>query len=132
MNRYFILLSLSLIWSTGYADDYSLVNTSCVVDHYGYKGTIIAPGISEPSGKIKKLECNGKVIEIKNNEMVNGLIDTKEYGKVKVHFSSNIVTVGAGDFISVPPGKTIEWDVRDIYVKSSVSKKFSSKYGSKK
>jgi hypothetical protein len=103
---------------------YVSVKANCVVYHSGYRGTITAPGVSEPTGNIARLECNGKDVEIADNKMVAGVILTKHYGSVKVHFGSMVATVGAGDFTSVAPGKTAPERVEDISVQKSGANTF--------
>ena len=69
------------------ATEWVPVKANCIVYHSGYVGTIVAPSVSEPSGTVGSLECGGKNVEITSKEMVKGIILTKEYGKVKVHFA---------------------------------------------
>jgi len=88
----------------------------------------VAPGVSEPTGTLAKLECNGENIELASTKMVDGLIITKAYGKVKVHFGSMVTTVGAGDFTSVPDGKTLPERVKDISVEKSVAQSFVAQF----
>jgi hypothetical protein len=110
------------------SDAYVPIKANCIVYHSGYKGTIVAPGVSEPTGTVAKLECNGKNVEIANNNMVGGIIVTKTYGKVKVHFGSMVATVGAGDFTSVAEGKTAPERVRDISVDSRQAESFKDQF----
>ncbi len=114
--------------STG-SDAYVPIKANCIVYHSGYEGTIVAPGVSEPAGTVAKLECNGKDVEIADSKMVAGIIATKTYGKVKVHFGSMVATVGAGDFTSVAPGKTAPERVRDISVEKSAAQSFTAQFG---
>jgi len=110
-------------------DVYVPIKANCIVYHSGYEGKIVAPGVSEPTGTVAKLECSGKDVEIADNKMVAGIIVTKTYGKVKVHFGSMIATVGAGDFTSVAPGNTASERVRDISVERSTAQSFTAQFG---
>ena len=100
-----IALALILVLSGGgqssHAGEYVPVKVDCTVYQSGYKGKVVAPRISVPSGKVVRLQCNEKDVEITSNDMVDGYISTKAFGKVKVRFESDILTVGAGDFMSV-------------------------------
>ena len=128
MRLIIAVFCVSLVTDIAYAQEYVPVKANCVVYHSGYKGTIVAPGVSEPSGTIAKLQCNGKDVEIASADMVDGIILTKAYGKVKVHFGSMIATVGAGDFTSVQKGKTLPERVIDISVQKSAVKGFTAEF----
>ena len=109
------------------ASSYVSVKANCVVYHTGYRGIVVAPGVSEPSGTVARLECNGKDVEIASSEMANGVIITKEYGKVKVHFGSMVATVGAGDFTSTG-GNTVPERAIDIAVQKSAVARFMAQF----
>ncbi len=128
MRRIIVVLCVSLVTGIAYAQEYVPVKADCVVYHSGYKGTIVAPGVSQPSGTVAELQCNGKDVELASKDMVDGIILTKAYGKVKVRFSSMIATVGAGDFSSVQNGKTAPERVRDISVQRSAVKSFTAQF----
>jgi hypothetical protein len=105
------------------------VKANCIVYHSGYDGTIVAPGVSEPSGTVGSLKCGGKIVEITSKEMVKGVILTKEYGKVRVHFASMVSTIGAGDFTSDPGGgRTLPERVIDMSVQKSAAESFSAQF----
>ena len=117
---------------SAYAEEYVPVKVNCTVYHSGYKGTVVAPRISVPSGKVVKLECNGKDVDITNNDMVDGYIATKAFGKVKVRFESDILTVGAGDFILVQEGVSIPERAKDVSVPKSTVKTFTADFSKQK
>lgn len=131
MKRITIAFCASLVAGIAHAQEYVPVKANCVVYHSGYEGKIVAPGVSEPSGKIARLECNGKDVEISSKDMAGGFIATKAYGKVKVRFGSMVATVGAGDFTSVPEGKTAPERVKDISVEKSAAKGFMDQFSKK-
>ncbi len=110
------------------ASIYVPVKAKCVVYHSGYEGIVVAPGVSEPTGKISKFECNGKDVEIASPEMAKGIIVTKAFGKVRVHFGSMIATIGAGDFTAVPDGHTIPEQTVEVAVQKSTVESFKSQF----
>lgn len=107
------------------AGSYVLVKADCTVYHTGYEGIVIAPGVSEPSGKVTRLECNGKDVELTLHTMDHGIIYTQAYGPVKVHFGSMVATIGAGDFTSTG-GKAVPERAVDIAVQKSEVESFRS------
>ena len=108
-------------------DQYVLVPVKCVVHHSGYKGIIAAPGVSKPmKGTVVSLECSERKVEISNNAIVDGYIETKDFGKIGVCFGSMVATVGAGDFISVREGRSIPVQAIEVYVHKSKEKDFMS------
>lgn len=105
-------------------DQYVQVTAKCVVNHSGYTGIIVAPGVSKPTeGTVVSLECNGEKVEISNNTIVDGYIETKEFGKIGVRFGSMVATVGAGDSISVAEGRSLPQPAI-VYVHKSKQKDF--------
>jgi len=114
---------------SAFADDLAKVTASCVVSHKSYRGTIVAPGISKPTGKIAKLVCNGKNVELTSDSMNDGAIATKQFGDISVRFGSMIATVGAGDFTSVNPGSTAQERVVELYVPTPKVAEFNSFLG---
>lgn len=111
--------------SEPFEDQYVLVPVKCVVYHSGYKGVIVSPGVSKPTeGTVVSLDCNGKKIEISSKAIVDGYIETKEFGKIGVRFGSMVATVGAGDFTSVRKGSSVPERAIEIYVQKSKQKDF--------
>jgi hypothetical protein len=131
MGRFFAVAIAVLLLTLGiaFADDAVKVSANCVVTHSGYRGTIVAPGVSKPSGKITKLECNGKMVELASDSMTDGVIATKQFGDISIRFASMVATVGAGDFTSVGPGRTAQERVIELYVPADKAKEFSSFLG---
>ncbi len=122
---------VALIMSAGctFADDPVKVSANCVVSHMGYRGTIVAPGVSKPTGKIAKLVCNGKNVELASDSINDGVIVSKQFGDVSIRFGSMVATIGAGDFTSVGPGQTAQERVVELYVPTSKAKEFTSFLG---
>jgi hypothetical protein len=105
------------------------VKADCIVYHSGYDGVIVAPGVSEPSGTVASLKCGGKKVEITSTKMVKGIILTKDFGKVKVHFASMVATVGAGDFTSDPGnGRSLPERVINMSVQKSAADRFMAQF----
>lgn len=109
------------------ASSFVLVKVNCTVYHKGYEGIVVSPGVSEPSGTVARLECNGKDVEIASGEMSKGVIITKDYGEVKVHFESMIATVGAGDFTATN-GNTVPERAIDVAVKKPAVARFTAQF----
>jgi hypothetical protein len=111
------------------ADELVPVKANCIVYHSGYDGIVVAPGVSEPSGTVASLKCSGKKVEITSSKMVKGIILTKDFGKVKVHFSSMVATVGAGDFTSDPGnGRSLPERVINMSVEKSEIDRFMTQF----
>jgi hypothetical protein len=104
------------------------VKANCIVYHSGYEGTIVARDVSEPTGTVARFTCNGKSVEIASKKMVKGIILTKDYGKVRVHFASMIATVGAHDFTDVGEGHTLPERVIDMSVQYSAVDRFMAQF----
>ncbi|MBC8874264.1 MAG: hypothetical protein H8E44_32920 [Planctomycetes bacterium] len=104
---------------------YVLVGVKCVVYHSGYEGIIVAPGVLKPTGgTVVSLECNGKKVDILDEAIADGFIETKEFGKIGVRFGSMVTTVGAGDFTSVGEGTSVPEQAIEVYVEESEQKNF--------
>ena len=131
MGRFFAVATAALFvtLSGAFAEDAIKVSANCVVTHSGYRGTIVAPGVSKPSGKIAKLECNGKLVELASDSMNDGTVATKQFGDIGIRFASMVATVGAGDFTSVGPGHTAQERVIELYVPADKAKEFGSFLG---
>ncbi len=104
------------------------VKANCIVYHTGYDGTIVARDVSEPTGTLARFTCNGKNVEIASKKMVKGIILTKDYGNVKVHFMSMIATVGAHDFTTVGEGHALPERVIDMSVQNSAVERFRAQF----
>jgi len=109
--------------------EYILIPVKCTIHHSGYKAVIVSPGVAKPlEGTVVSLECNGQDVELSGDSIIDGHIETKNFGKIGVRFGSMITTVGAGDFTAVPPGKSIQEPVVEIYIEKSKQEEFMSKY----
>ena len=107
-------------------DEYVRIPVECIVIHSGYEGIVVSPGVSKPTGTLVELKCNGKIIETMDNKIIDGFIETKDFGKVAIRFNSMISTVGAGDFTAVPEGGKVPEKALDFYVHKSIQEKFNS------
>jgi len=58
-------------------------------------------------------------VEISSQAIVEGQIETIEFGPIGVRFSSAVPTVGAGDFISVQEGSSLPERAIEVYVQKS-------------
>jgi len=45
-------------------------------------------------GKVEQLICEGKTIELVSNEFDGEFLETKQYGKIKIQFSSSLTSSG--------------------------------------
>lgn len=107
-------------------DEYVRIPLECIVIHSGYEAIVVSPGVSKPTGKLVALKCNGKIIETMDNKIIDGFIETKDFGKIAIRFNSMISTVGAGDFTAVPEGGKVPEKALDFYVHKSKQEKFTS------
>jgi hypothetical protein len=131
MHKFLTMVTVATLLGGGacFAEDAVKVSASCVATHGGYKGIIVAPGLSQPSGKIMKLECNSKNVELGSDSMKDGKVATKQFGEVSIRFGSMVATVGAGDFTSVGPGQTAKERIAELYVPAANANDFSNFIG---
>lgn len=111
------------------AADYVLVPINCVVNHSGWKGVVVEPGVDKPtSGTAVTFECNGKEVEIANTTISDGYIETKDFGKIGIRFASQVQTVGAGEYTDVAAGYSLPEQVIEVYIQQSMLKDFTNRY----
>ena len=109
------------------ADQTVLVAAQCVLYHSGYEGITVASKILKPTkGTAVSLECNGKKIELADKTIVDGNVETKDFGKIGIRFASMITTVGAGDYTSVKEGFSLPEQVIQLYVQAAKQKDFAA------
>ncbi|MBI5294266.1 MAG: hypothetical protein HY869_02240 [Chloroflexi bacterium] len=109
--------------------DYVLAPMDCVVSHSGWEGIVVAPGVVKPaSGTVVAFECNGKDVEIANTTIVDGYIETKDFGKIGIRFGSQVQTVGAGEYMQLAEGITLPEQAIEIYILSSLLEDFTNRY----
>jgi hypothetical protein len=108
--------------------DYVPVSASCIVYHSGIHVAVAASGASSTSssvvdnatGTIEKLECNGKEVPLASGDMVDGVIVTREYGRVKIHIQTGLASPGIVD-VGISPSR-----VRDIAVQQPFADAFTA------
>ena len=118
----------ALLSSVGALADegYQKMQVECTVLHGSYRGVVVAPGALEATGPVKKLTCNGNVVELESNAMSRGRIKTKSFGDVDVHLSSTVSTVGAATNSQLPKGKTLREKAVEVYVPSEKVAEFTT------
>jgi hypothetical protein len=89
----------------------------------------VAPGVSKPTeGEVATFQCNGKAVAVSSATIVDGHIETKDFGKVGVRFGSMVATVGAGDYVSVAEGIVLPERAIEVYVQKSQEKAFVERF----
>ena len=86
-------------------------------------------GALEATGPVSRLTCNGNVIELTSNEMMDGRIKTKAFGDVDVHLATTATTVGAPTYAQLPKGKTLREKAIEVYVLEGKVAEFASFVG---
>jgi hypothetical protein len=101
---------------------YVPVSASCLVYHSGIHIVVTARGApGEATGTIEKLECNGKDVPLAGGAMVDGVIVTREYGRVKIHIRTGLASPGIVDDGISPDS------VEDIAVQQSFAYAFTAR-----
>jgi len=114
LSIFSIIFLLSVFWSACEQkidntkpfndEDYNFVAPSelaFTLKDFHYDAAVGEGGTAKPiGGKIGTLLCNDKVIDLENNEFENGFITTKEYGKIKILFSSSLTETGMAIYLT--------------------------------
>jgi hypothetical protein len=70
------------------------------VQDFYYNGAVAADGVKPNGGEVGKLLCAGKAVELASPEFEDGYIVTKDFGKIKVRFSSSLTSEGFAVFLT--------------------------------
>ncbi len=60
------------------------------MEDFYYEGMVTSEGMEPTGGEVGKFLCEGQALELASNEFIDGFIVTKEYGKVKILFTTHI------------------------------------------
>jgi hypothetical protein len=66
-----------------------------MIEDFYYDGVVGPDGMEPIGGEVGRFTCEGQVLELTSPEFVDGFIETKEYGRIKVRFTTQL---GGGSF----------------------------------
>ena len=79
-------------------DDYKSVDPAVLsfeLKGYYSRSVVGEGGIPKTvGGQVEELICEGKKIELVSNKFAEGFLETKEYGKIKIQFSTSLTSSG--------------------------------------
>ena len=62
------------------------------IQDFYYNGAVAEDGVAPNGGEVGKLLCLNKPIELASPEFEDGFIATKDFGKIKLRFSSSLTS----------------------------------------
>jgi hypothetical protein len=69
------------------------------IREFYYDGVVASDGVKPTGGEIGQLLCGVKPIELSQSEFVDGHIVTKDFGRIRVRFSSSLTSGGFAVFL---------------------------------
>jgi len=83
-------------------EEYELVQPdelALEIREFYYDGVVASDGVKPTEGEIGQLLCGVKPIELSQSEFVDGHIVTKDFGRIRVRFSSSLTSGGFAVFL---------------------------------
>lgn len=73
------------------------------IEDFYYDGVVTEEGMQPTGGEVGTFTCEGQVLELETPEFVDGFIVTKDYGKIKILFTTSL---SGGSFsVSLKPSQ---------------------------